>query len=308
MKLLYLTDTQIRGINSENRMGDYYSDIIAKLKEVNSIAKKMKVDMIIHGGDLFDSAVVSNVIVDDVIDLIEKNKIKWYVVRGNHDEISNNPNLSKASSLDHCFRRSKYINHLDEINDKNIYIKSYDYYTGIEEEINQKGLITESKVKCKIAVVHAFLIEKPFIATVLHSQIQKIDTDYDIVLCGHNHRGWGIEIVEGIRFVNPSCIGRLKIDEIDITPRVVFINTDTDKIEFIPLKSAKPKEEVFDLTKVAEKKEFENEIDNFIASLETTTFTDLDVAGVIVEIGKQNKVDKEIVKELLGRVDNYKEE
>lgn len=307
MKILYLTDTQIRGINSENRVGNYYADVMTKIKEIIDLSKKLKVDKVIHGGDLFDSAIVSNVIVDELIDLIEEGNIPWYVIRGNHDEQNNSPQLSKATSLDHCFRRSKFINYLDKINGSNVLIKGYDYYTGIENDIKEKGLIIKSEAKLKIAVIHAFITEKPFLSSVMHIQMKDINTNFDIVLCSHYHHGWNQKVIgKGIRFINPSCIGRLSIDEIDISPQIVLMDTNKDTVKFIPLKSAKPKEEIFDLTKVQEKKVFEQEIDNFIASLETTKFDDLDIQGTIIEVGRQSKVKKEIVDELLERINREK--
>ncbi|KKL89048.1 hypothetical protein LCGC14_1918660, partial [marine sediment metagenome] len=81
-KFIYLQDTHIKGKNPENRIGSYYQDVMNKIKEVISIAKKLKVDAVLHGGDLYDSELVSNVMVDEFIDLVEKSKIEWLILPG----------------------------------------------------------------------------------------------------------------------------------------------------------------------------------------------------------------------------------
>jgi DNA repair exonuclease SbcCD nuclease subunit len=308
MKLLYLTDTQIRGINSENRIGDYYSDVMIKIKEIIFLSKGLKVNYVIHGGDLFDSNLVSNVISDYLIDSIEESKIIWYIVRGNHDELNNHPELSKASSLDHIFRRSKFIKHLDILEDEKIIIKGYDYYYGIENNIKENGLICPIKnKKFRIAIIHAFFTEKPFLPSVLHIPIQEIETNFDLILSGHNHIYFH-KIIDETEFYNLGCIGRLDINEGDVEPSVLFIDTNEKVYRVIKLKSAKKKEEIFDLKKIEVNKIFEEDINKFIASIETTTFESLDLCGIIEEIGKQKEIDREIIRGLTERINNHKGE
>ena len=64
------------------------------------------------------------------------------------------------------------------------------------------------------------------------------------------------------------------------------------------------KEEVFDLSKIAIKKEFNSEIEKFIESLQTTTFNDLDLLGIAKEICKRSEVNKEVEDEVLNRITN----
>ncbi len=88
MNLLYFTDNHISGTNSENRIGNYYSDSMAKLEEILQIAKKNKSPFILCGGDLLDSSLISLVICDEIIDLIEKYNIPIYTLVGNHPMVN----------------------------------------------------------------------------------------------------------------------------------------------------------------------------------------------------------------------------
>jgi hypothetical protein len=224
---------------------------------------------------------------------------------GNHDLISNNWQVSQPSTLAHIFRRSKWIKKLDEINEMDVFIKGYSYYTNIEGDIKEKGLLTKSKARVKIALVHCFLTEKKFLPTVLHIPVGEINTNYDLILASHNHTPFR-KVINNTEFINLGAIGLRNISEADIRPRVVLIDTDKDSIKFISLGSAKPKEEIFDLEKVVENKKFENEINKFIASLETTKFEDISIQGMVIEIGRQNNTNKEIVNELLERINKEK--
>lgn len=198
MKFLFLTDSHIKGKNPVSRNGDYYNEVRTKINEAIRIAGQYDCDCIIHGGDLFDSPLVSNIMVDDFVDDVEQSGIPWYIVWGNHDMIGHNKELSKASALAHIFRRSKAIKHIDVLsgytNEEDSrgpiteYIKGYDYFHNIEEDIRVNGLKAGmEKAKFKMAIVHALITPKPFHPQVLHVVAKDIETNYDLVLCGHYH-------------------------------------------------------------------------------------------------------------------------
>ncbi len=306
MKFIYLQDTHIKGVNPINRIGNYYQDIMLKIKETLNIAKKMKVDYIVHGGDLFDSANVSNIMVDDFIDLVEKFEIKWYILPGNHDCIGHNWELSKASSLAHIFRRSKLIEELTlkpNIKKFNYIIQGFRYYHNIEETIKEKGLFCEvPKAPFKIAIVHALITQQSLMPQIMHIPIKDIKTDFNIVLVAHNHLQWGIIEQNGTKFVNIGCLGRRKIDEVKIAPQIAYIDTEIQEIKFISLKSAKKGDEVFNLEKIEIAKTFEQDIDNFINSLDNVKFQSLDLRGLVEFLAKENNIDNEVKNEVIKRI------
>ena len=304
MIIPYFTDNHISGQNSENRIGNYYSDSMAKLEEILQIAKKNDCPFILCGGDLLDSPIISLTICDEIIDLIEKYKIPIYTLVGNHPMINHNYSVSQATTLCHMFRRSKYIKKLETIEDKDYLIQGIDYQKDIETIIKTNGLkVGESMKKWNIAVVHALITPKAFLPIINHIQAKDVECDYDLVLCAHLHQPF-VKIFDDVTYVNPGSIGRTSIDEADIEPSVAIIDTNLRQYKIIKLKSAKPKEEVFDLTKIVKKKEFNNEIELFISSLQTTTFNDLDLLGISKEICKRSNVDKEVEEEVINRITN----
>lgn len=312
MKILYLQDSHIKGINPTNRLGDYYSDVMAKIKEIIKLSKKLKVDKVLFGGDLYDTEIASNTLIDDFVDLVEDSNIVWECIFGNHDEISHNPKLSKRTSLAHIFRRSKLINHLDMIDIENkIQIVGFDYYHGIEEDIKNNNLLYQEDLNpkaLKIAVIHAFITLKPFLPNVLHVTVKDIKTNFDALLCAHNHKGWGIKEINDTKFINIGCIGRTGIDEMKVIPQVLFIDTNKKEFKTIPLKSVKPNEEIFNIQKIEESKQYEKDIENFVKSIESTKFQGLNIRGKLEEIAKEKKVDKEIIDDIAKRIGGFENE
>jgi len=308
MKLLYLNDTHIKGVNPAFRTGSYLEDVIEKLQFVIKYSKDNTVDMVIHGGDFFDSPLVSLNLCDRIVDMIEEAGIPWKVVRGNHDEIGHNPNLSGASILDHIFRRSGLIQHLDKhyYPDEKLYIQGYDYHHRIEEEIREKGLFSGNCVKA-IAVVHAFLTHGPINPKIPHLNIEDIKSDYNLVLVAHNHSPFGIAKIEDTTYVNIGGFSRMTVAKSDIERPIsmVFINTNPTSMKIIPVPYKQP-EEVFDLAKVKENKSLEASIESFVQSLESAKVQGFNLANIIKSLaGTQAGIDKEVVDNIVERIQRF---
>ena len=296
------------------RLQNYYEDIKAKIAETIALSKELGCDKVIHGGDLTDAPAMSLAMCDEIVDLIEDGQIPWDVIRGNHDEIGHNPNLSGESILDHIFRRSKIIRHLGgQANSKDdnmdVFIEGFDYYHGIEKDIKEKGLncCMPHLPGKKIAVVHAFITPVPFLPSVLHIQIPDIKTDFDLVLIAHNHSEFGIIKQGRTTYVSIGALARKTIASGDTSrmPNVLFIDTEAPIIRVIPLKCGKPAEEVFDMVKVREAKEFTASIDNFIQSLESTKFQGLNLRAIIEQLAQQEGIDREVVDEIMERIGSF---
>jgi exonuclease SbcD len=308
MNFIYTSDLHARGKNSAHRIGDYYADWLLKFNEVVKLAKQKACGNLVIGGDLFDSAVVSNTLVDDITDIIEKNKIHVWVVPGNHDMVCSKWENSKASSLAHMINRSKNIHLLDVYEDEECIIIGIPYCFGIEENIKENGIIMAEDDRFKIAIPHAFITIKPFHPAVSHILAKDIETNADLVLCSHFHCDWGKALVNNTEFINVGVFGRLSITEHTHMPKVVLVNSSERTCEIIQLESAKPGEEVFNLDAVSNKKEFNQTIDNFIQSLESTNFQAMSIIGMIENIAKENNVNREIVELINDKIEELENE
>lgn len=301
---LYIQDTHCSGINSINRIGDYYSDWMNKLKEVVSIYKKEKCDCLIDGGDLLESENVSNNIVDDILDLFEKNKVKYFGIFGNHNLKYGNIQASKGTSFKHMINRGKDFNYLTTINDSKgkWIIQPYEYYYEMENDIKKNGIIFNKEFDdyFKIAVVHGHLCEKVFpFAT--HVQYKNINTNADLILVAHVHEPNEVKI-GNTTFLNIGCMGRRKINEANIRPSCLLIDTNNRTWTKIELKSAKQANECFDLSKVEEEKESDQKLISFLEKLEDFNFQSIDFRDRIHEFAKQRNEENIVTNNIIERL------
>lgn len=307
MKFIFLTDTHIKGKNPYNRTGNFYQDVMEKIKETINIARDKKCDFIVHGGDLYDSPIVSLNMCDELVDMIENSKIKWYIVRGNHDEIGHNPLLSGGSILDHIFKRSQYIKHMDFLNDSYSSIEGIDYYHNIESSINNYGLYSRYPKNdniYRIAIIHANIVPQSVIFS--HVLINNLKTDFNLILTGHYHKQFGMCKKDNTTIIGIGSLSRLTVSKSDLEnqPSIIYVDTELNHIESIQLKSIKPIEKCFNLESVKEDKMFEEKIDDFIYSLENTKIQSLNLLEMVQEIINKNSIESDVMNEILKRIKN----
>lgn len=305
MKFIIANDIHCSGRNSENRIGNYYQDIMTKIKETIKIAKSKKVDKILCGGDLYDSDTVQNTMSDELALLVEESKIIWEVLPGNHCEVNNNWEVSNSSTLASFFRRSKYINKLEIIETKDTIVQGFLYFHNIEGFVRENGLkCSNPDKKNRIAIVHGLITEKPLPHSALHICYKEIKTNFNYVIIAHNHKPFIAEN-NGVQYINPGCIGRRKKDERNIEPTVLFLDTDTMKFEHIKLKNVRPISECFDLEKIGIKNEWDGEMNNFITSLESTKTKGIDIRGEVENVGKEKNIEKIVIKIITDEISKF---
>jgi len=309
MKLLYFQDAHLKGKNSRNRLGNYFDDCLKKIDEVIKIAKDNKCSAILDGGDLFESYNPSYSVLDSLADRIDKAKIRVYSLFGNH---CMNIGHINNTGLSHLQKRSKWFKSLDKhfyLDDtkENIIIKGFDYYYGIEDDIRNNGLMIEGKdTVWKIAITHATITENKFFEGVSHVTPEQIKTNSNLVLIAHIHKPYK-KVINNTTFLNIGCLGRDNIDENKVEPSVLIIDTDKRDYEIIKLKSAKKGNEIFDLSKYEELKASKKGIKEFLDSLRDVNFQSLNLGETITKIGKEQRVDKNIIDYLLNKMENINE-
>ena len=99
MKFLYFTDTHIRGTTPKNRLDTFSETIKLKLTEVMQIAEKEQVDLMLHGGDVFDRPDLSPNVVGQFAKLFREVQIPIYAISGNHDTFGHNPDTFSRTML-----------------------------------------------------------------------------------------------------------------------------------------------------------------------------------------------------------------
>ena len=297
-----MSDGHLQGKNSINRLGDYFADWLIKFEEILSLAKKNKCEAILDGGDLFEGKNPSYSVIDAMADLVEQYKIPVYSLLGNHCMDSGHIENSKDTGLYHLQKRSGYFKYMPHIKCEQKYeIRPIEYKFGIEFELKDNGLGFSDTKRWKIAIIHALVTPKKFFENASYVTPEQISTNGDLILCGHYHHPFK-KIVNGTEFLNIGCVGRLNINEANIEPSVLILDTDKRDYEIIQLKSAKKSTEIFDLSKYEELKKQEQSIDEFINTINSSEWVTLDVLGQIEKFAKENKFEKQVVDYILRKV------
>ena len=305
-KYLYFQDFHISGKNSAHYISDYFKDCLQILDEILNLSKKYKVDAIIDGGDLFHTHSPAYNVLDQIADRVEKNGVVIYSLFGNHSSKYHSIELSLDTGLAHLQKRSKYFTYLNEVKDDNSIIVGIEYSHNIEEILKNEIKLTQHTYKGNelwtIYVIHAFITPKPFLPQVMHVCCEDISSNNCTVLVAHYHSEWEKKIGNTL-FKDIGCIGRRSITEGKISPSCLIIDTEKRTLEEIKIKSAKKGNEIFDLKKVKEMKEFDSNMENFVKSLESTEFQSTNIKGVIEYIAKNNNVSRNVVDLILDKME-----
>ena len=99
MKILHITDSHGTVKGPESRKDIYYITFLRKLYELGYVVKKEKIDMVIHTGDLFHTARVSDKFAGQVSEMIKSWQVPVYVVPGNHDMEGETTDVSDQTKL-----------------------------------------------------------------------------------------------------------------------------------------------------------------------------------------------------------------
>lgn len=316
MRFLYFTDTHMRGTNPQNRIDSFPETLHKKITEVMDIAKSYKVDVVLHGGDIFDRPDISPSLVRELVLLLNKSSCPIYAVAGNHDIYGQNPltiNRTMLGLLD----STGVINIIDKdeiklFDDGDIKIqltgRSYSY--GMDNDDKTMSYVVKKDEKADFAVhmVHGMLLEKPFFKDMSYTLIEDIlDTQADITLCGHYHTGFGIKNLGGKFFVNPGSLVRINnsVNELLRMPKVVFFEIQKSGINFeeVILKSALPGHLVLDRSRLEAMSFKERKLAEFVQSVYSTgQYNTVDVTRIVEQISQQDNLKQEVVEEALRRI------
>lgn len=320
MRFLFFTDTHIRGTSPQNRKDNFFETLQKKIKEVLDIAIKEKIDVILHGGDIFDRPDVSPALVRELVILLSKYPIPIYAVAGNHDIYGQNPltvNRTMLGLLDgmgiiKLIQPGEKL--IFEDGPRKVQLTGQPYFYGIDGEFKRQSYMIEKShdVDFAIHMVHGMLLERPFFQGMAYTLIEEIaGTQADITLTGHYHTGFNTKIIDGKFFINPGSLVRINnsLNELSRMPKVVIIDIgDNIKITEMNLKCALPGDEVLDRTKVQAMAFREKKLAEFVQGIYSTGhYNTVNINKIIEEISMQQNIKDDVVKEALRRIGDAQE-
>lgn len=318
MRILYLTDTHFTGKNPASRLDDIQETIINKLLDVKKIVEDEKIELILHGGDMFHTPDVSNKFTGNIASILKSYGVPMYVVPGNHDIYGYNTTtidntklglLAKTGVIKILDRTSGFV--IDEGGYK-IGIEGQEYHANIDENVSEDFKITNLNVDFSILVTHCMLLEHKFFDGIKHTLIDNVITNADLVLAGHYHPGFKEREKDGVWFFNPGSLVRVdaSTQSINSMPRCVVFDIDKTgfNYKYVYLPSAKTGKDVFSETRLAQKL-YSNTLDTFHNKIKNAKLKGVAITDLIDEYVKANNEDASIAqkaKDKIAKVDSEK--
>jgi len=284
MKLLYFTDTHFRLLKPINRVDNFVKTQLKKLAEVLEIAHQESVDIIVHGGDLFDRPKPDYKLFNRVLRLLKRSKIPIYAIPGNHDIVGHKMHTLQGTAFWGLVEAHVIyiLNDLLKVN--GVTLRGIPYGSPLPQNSD-----------VDILIVHSMIVPKQ--VKFEHTLASNINYRTSLVLAGHYHIPFTYKS-KHTTIINPGSLLRLTVakEDMERIPSVVIVDNLHPRI--VPLrKTALPFDKVFSLKeKVDERVCF----DNFFLSLDNLTTTEFNLIEILKKY--KNKIKPEVLKEAIDRV------
>ncbi len=315
MRLLYLTDTHIRGTSPRSRNDDFPSTMKKKLEEVIQIVHREQIDAVLHGGDLFDRPDLSPAIVGQFAAFFRRFQVPVYAIAGNHDLFGHNPDtvgrtmlgLLDALGVLRLIRPGEVI--FMEKEGRKVQLSGQPFHYDLDKRAPELDYSVPGRNGADVCIhmVHGMLVDRPLPEGVAHTLIDHVwQADFDLLLTGHYHAGFPLQRREGRVIVNPGALARVNnhVSEVQRMPQVAIITLEEEiDVRLLPLTSAVNGSEVLDRSYLQKKSYQEEKMNDFLQVVRAAGKVEsISIAEIIDHIAKMHKVEDSVRKEALLRI------
>ena len=289
MKILHITDSHGTVKGPESRKDVYYITFLKKLYELGFIVKKKNIDMIVHTGDLFHTARVSDKFAGQVSEMIKAMGIPFYVVPGNHDIEGYTTDTIDQTKLG-LLAKAGVVTILDRENpiritanqngeEYTVAISGQEYYAHIDEGNMKDFEMQQDEADLNILAIHAYLTDTPQHPDIKCTMCQNVVTDADLILTGHYHRAFEWSDGQNLDIFNPGSMLRVEQTDYNKThiPQYGILDIELDSsgnivwdYKFHQFKIAQPSTVIFDYSSKYKVKTSSITLDGFKNSIANT--------------------------------------
>jgi len=260
--MVYLSDTHIQNGRPDNRKDNFFEAIFKKLSEVVDLCRQLNVDILIHGGDVFDNPHPDQRSLELFQWFVRELSLPVYCVAGNHDLVEQRLESLEETALGRLSGdlAIKLLQPGEKVYFHNgtfvVQLSGQHFYGGMDKQKRSSDYVVEKK-HCDLAVhvVHGMLLPRAFSDRVYCTLISEVaGTEADFTLGAHAHLGYH-EIVGNKFFLNPGALARLTNlrKELVRRPQILYMELAAKPAyRFIALKSARPGEEVMNIKEINE--------------------------------------------------------
>lgn len=315
MRILHITDSHGTVKGPESRKDVYYITFLRKLYELGFVVKKLNIDMVVHTGDLFHTARVSDKFAGQVSEMIKAMGIPFYVVPGNHDIEGYTTDTIDQTKLG-LLAKAGVVTILDRDNpiritanqdgeEYTIAISGQEYYAHIDEGNAQDFEMQQDEADLNILAIHGYLADTPQHPDIKCTMVGNIITDADVILTGHYHRQFEWHGTD-VDIYNPGSM--MRVEQTDYNknhmPQYGILDISLDArgdivydYTFHQFKIAQPSTVVFDYNAKYKVKAasitldgFKNSISNTMTAIQPSDTID----NIITDICANGNVDSKI--------------
>lgn len=322
MRLLFVTDTHLRGNSPRHRRDDFPATQRKKLQEVAELAREHRVDFLIHGGDLWDNPYPALGVCADHLSVLLSAPAPWLMVAGNHDVFGHNP-LTLPRTMLGFLEQLGLVEILrpgcpvvKEKSGLRVQFSGQPFHH--QMDLRDPALdycVARVDADVGVHVVHGMLVERALPYPASHTLITDLpDTRADLTLAGHYHLGFGARERSGRWFVNPGAMVRISNhpQEMERCPRVLLAKMHGPgrlELEFLPLGTARPGGEVLDRQQMEARSAREEKLSQFVDQVQAAgQGSGLNLAEIIRGLAQQETIPPRVRDEALRRLERAQEE
>ena len=326
MKILHITDSHGTVKGPESRKDIYYITFLRKLYELGYVIKKEKIDIVVHTGDLFHTARVSDKFAGQVSEMIKSWQITVYVVPGNHDIEGYTIDTIDQTKLG-LLAKAGVIQLLDRDNpititsnqdgeEYTVAISGQEYYAHIDEGNMHDFEMQQDEADFNILAIHGYIADTPQHPNIKCTMCQDIISDADVILTGHYHRQFEWSDGQNLDIFNPGSMMRVEQTDYNKThiPQYGILNIELNNsgniewnYKFYNFKIAQPSTTVFDYNSKYKAKAASITLEGFKTSIANTMNQmqpSLGIPNLINDICMNAKVDASVTTKALDIYNN----
>jgi len=276
MRLLQVNDPHLSDKPPLRRTPQYLEELFEKLYEIKGMADQYNVDALVIPGDLFHQKTAMRVSY-----FLTMRVLKWvadvdrpiFILPGNHDLTDNN----LASLSRQPIGTLHFMPNVTFLGQYDVGFNGYHLWgvPGVMTDFTVDRFMPKTPWQQTIIVAHGPIVvdDKNYPYEVLRAK--DIAGTAFLLLYGHFHTPIETTKIGNTTFVNPGALSRGTIGEDDLkrTPQIAIIDIDdagagvVTSVKYVPLRSAKPIEEVFLLEQLGKEKEHSLSVEEFLTNL-----------------------------------------
>lgn len=252
MEFCYITDTHLKA-SMNVRSGDALEDLSTKLQFVIDYCNKHNC-ILLHGGDVFDTPSVPDLVKNKVIPIFRSLKTKLYTLAGNHSLLYNSEDYNYKTTYQTFIAAG-------------IFIPLDNQTIDLGECIITNEVPLINRGKPQIGMYHGFLNKDDGKWSFYYQDISSTLTDKTFILLGHDHVAYEpLEFSSNVKIFRPGSFCRQTRDETNMRiPELMHIRVVDGKLQYkmVPISVARPYEEVFktkvtNITKAQQRQSYED--------------------------------------------------